>query len=545
LQVLLYWHKVKIYICTIQLIMKRLIIITLLLLTATVVITVKYFSNLNPPGKRTSQAINSIPSSAAFVFEFSNDGSFSDMYTKSDLFTTITGQTKMDELQALHNGLLNNAVLKTFFSDQNVFISVHPQPNDSLDYLITLPSKLNLNQGSIEQFRQSKAGVSVKNINIAGKKGYELSIDSLDRHFYLAEKVTDVWTGSFSMPLLQESLSYTPNEKSNLTLLAAQQGGTLGNLYVNYSKLAPLVTQLYKTGNEDAWKLLQLMPATTAISLNYKSDALMFNGFTTLNKNVSSYVGLFVGMKPVNNNLKDLFPITTAYSNSYAVDNVRHFLNLLSNWQKKTGLSKDGTKLFNQIKAETGVQINKEFNNLLDNEFAVVTTRFQERLGIIKVKNGGLLKSFVNNVSTMVDEEMGQFNYNQLPLFLLGDVMAPFRRPYFIILDNYLVIANTPRELSNYKENYLNNSFLSKGDEYIEFNNLLAQKSNVCFFVHFKNAGNVFKHTLKPAYAKAYQQEPGFKSFFAAAYQLSGSDNEFYTNVCLKLNMPDSVSINK
>jgi hypothetical protein len=544
LQVLLYWHKVKIYICTIQLIMKRLIIITLLLLAATVVITVKYFNNLNPPGKRTSQAIKTIPSSAAFVFEFSNDGSFSDMYAKSNLFTGITGKAKMDELHILHTTLLNGA-LKNFFEDQNIFISIHPQTNDSLEYLITLPSKLPINQEAIDQLKQGKSGVTLKNVSVAGKVGYELSMDSLDRHFFITEKEKNIWTGSFSKTLLQESINYTPNDKGGLTLLPAQQGGTLGNLYVNYAKLSPLLAQLYKSGNDDAWKLLQLMPATTAISLNYKSDALMFNGITTLNKNVSSYVGLFADMKPMDNVLKDLFPITTAYSNSYAVDNVKHFLNLLSNWQKKTGLSKDGTKLFNQIKAETGVQINQEFNNLLDNEFAVVTTRFQEKLGIIKVKNGALLKPFFNNISTMVDDEVGQLNFNQVPLFLLGDVMAPFRRPYFIILDNYLILANTPRELSNYKENYLNNAFISKGDEYIEFNNLLAQKNNVCFFVNFKNAGNVFKRTLKSVYAKAYQQETGFKSYYAAAYQLSGSDNEFYTNLCIKLNTPDRVSINK
>ncbi|MFD1255292.1 hypothetical protein ACFQ3S_00660 [Mucilaginibacter terrae] len=525
--------------------MKQLIIITLLLLAATVVITVKYFNNLNSPGKRTNKAIKNIPLSAVFVFEFSNDGSFSDMYAKSDLFTAITGKAKMDELQTLHHSLLNNTVLKTYFGDQNIFISIHPQPNDSIDYLITLPSKTQINQEAITQFKQSKTSVSVKNINIAGKNGYEVTIDSLKRHFFLAEKGKDIWMGSFSMPLLQKGLTYISDEKPSLVWLPAQQGGTLGNLYVSYTQLNPLLNQLYQTGNTDIWKLLKLMPATTALSLNYKSDALMFNGFTTLDKKVFSYMSLFTGMKPVKNDLKNIFPITTAFSNDYAVDNVKRFLSLISNWQKKTGLSKDAVKLFNQIKTETGVQIDKEFNNLVDNEFAVVTTRFQERLGIIKVKNGALLKPLFNNISTMLDEETGQFNYNQVPLFLLGDVMAPFRKPYYMILDNYLILANTPRELSNYKENYLNNAFLSKGDEYIEFNNLLAQQSNICFFVHFKNAGNVFKRALKPAYAKIYLQQPGFKSYYAAAYQLSGSDQEFYTNLCLKLNMPDTVSVKK
>ena len=241
----------------------------------------------------------------------------------------------------------------------------------------------------------------------------------------------------------------------------------------------------------------------------------------------------------------NLFPVTTAYSNSYAVDDIKHFLQLLSAWQQKAGFDKEKSKLFSQVKAETGVQLDKEFKNLVDNEFAVVTTRFQEKLAIIKVKNGASLRPFFNNVSNMVNDEIGQLNYNQVPLFLLGDALTPFRRPYFMILDNYLVLANTQRELSNYKENYLNNAFISKGEEFIEFNNLTAQRCNVSFFIHFKNAGNVFKQTLKKPYAKAYQQQPGFKNYYAASYQLSASDNQFYTNLCVKLITPDTTSVRK
>jgi len=528
-------------------IMKRLIVITLLLLIATVVITVKYFKNLSLPGQRTNQVINTIPNSAAFVFEFSNDGSFYDIYSKSELFTAITGRKKMNELHTLHMALLNNSVLKPLFASQDIFISVHPQKTDSLDYLITLPANGVIDQAAINHVKNLQKSIALQSIKIAGKNGYEVTIESLGKNFYIADKGNNIWTGSFSKVLVEESLAYKPQNKSIFTLLPNQQNATLlGNLYVNYVQLTPLLTQLYKNVNIDFWKGLPMLPGTTALSLNYKSDALMFNGFTTFKKEqATSYINLFRNMKPVESDIENIFPITTAYSNSYAVDNAKHFISLLANWQQRAGLSKDKAKLFNRIKAETGVQINQEFNALLDNEFAIVTTRFQERLAIIKVKNGASLRPYFNNISTMVNDNIGQFNYNQVPLFLLGDALTPFRKPYFIIVDNYLVLANTQRELSNYKENYFNNDFLSKGEEYIEFNNLLAQRSNINFFIHFKNAAGVFKRILKPAYAKAFQLEPGFKNYYAAAYQLSATDNEFYTNLCIKLIIPDSVNLKK
>lgn len=525
--------------------MKRQIIITIILLAATVMITLTYFKHLNPPGRRTNQVINTIPQSAAFIFEFNNDSSFYDIYNKSELFSAITGGQKMNELHALRSALLNNGSLKTFFAAQDLFISLHPQANDSLEYLITLPATGKIAEVTVNQLKAGKPGLTITPVKIAGKNGYDVRIDSVQKSFYIVEKTGSIWAGSFSKTLLEESINYIPQDKSNFTLLPNQDNSTLlGNLYVNYAQLNALLGNFYKTDNIDLWKGLTMLPATTALSLNYKSDALMFNGFTTLKKaQAASYLNLFKDMQPIEMTLDNIFPITTAYSNSYAVNDVKHFESLLAAWQQKAGLDKEKNKLFALIKTETGVQLDKEFKQLLDNEFAVVTTRFQEKLAIIKVKNGASLRPFFNNISTMVNDDIGQFNYNQVPMFLIGDALTPFRRPYFIIIDNYLVLANTQRELSNYKENYFNNAFLSKGQEYIEFSNLLAQRCNVNFFIHFKNAGNVFKRVFKKPYANAYQQTPGFKNYYAAAYQLSASDNEFYTNLCIKLITPDSVNV--
>ncbi len=51
---------------------------------------------------------------------------------------------------------------------------------------------------------------------------------------------------------------------------------------------------------------------------------------------------------------------------------------------------------------------------------------------------------FVTNISKMNDENSGQLNYDKLPFFLLGDAFSIFKRPYFMIIDNYLILANSP-----------------------------------------------------------------------------------------------------
>jgi hypothetical protein len=64
------------------------------------------------------------------------------------------------------------------------------------------------------------------------------------------------------------------------------------------------------------------------------------------------------------------------------------------------------------------------------------------------------------NISTMANDNVGQFNYSKLPFFLLGDAFSIFRKPYFMIQDNYLVLAGTESELRSYTDTYINRKFI-------------------------------------------------------------------------------------
>jgi hypothetical protein len=83
--------------------------------------------------------------------------------------------------------------------------------------------------------------------------------------------------------------------------------------------------------------------------------------------------------RPVTNALKDLFPSTTAYALSMAVSNPAGFTTDLTNFQNKAGLQTEKDALFAKVKAGTGINLVQEFTQLLGNEFAVVTTRYQEK----------------------------------------------------------------------------------------------------------------------------------------------------------------------
>ncbi len=529
--------------------MRRLIVTTIILLAATVSITVIYFKNLNPPGLRNNQVMQSIPDNAVAVFEFNNEKGFYDIFNGNQLLKAVAGNQKLTDLDTLRKVLLSSTLSDQFFNGQNVFISVHPTNADDINLLVTTTTSVGFDPVVFTQISaQSKGALTFTTSHNAIGAEYDILVKAINKHFYIIKKEGNIFVGSFSKALIDQSILYRgdKNKATFVPLPDQQNANSLANLYINYSQLSPLFDQLFKNKNTDIFKSFRLLPGVAALSLNYKTDALMFNGITSINSHTYSYLNLFANQQPVINQLKDILPATTAYSINFAVSDPQKFSADLSQWHSKAGVSSEKDKLFGKIKLETGLFLKTEFARLLSTEFAVVTTRYQEKLGIITLKDGSKLKPILYNAATMSTDNMGQLNYEKLPFFLLGDAFSIFRKPYFMIIDNYLVLATTQSELASYTDTYINRKFINKTDQYKQFDNLLAERSNVAFFINFKNTQSILKRDLKSGFYDAFENnQPGWKNFYGAAYQFTASDRNFYTNFCMRLNNIDTVAVKK
>ena len=529
--------------------MKRLIVTTIFLIIATVLVTVLYFKNLSPPGVRTGQVMRAIPDNAVAVFEFGNEKGFYDIFAGNQLLSTFVGPGKLHELDTLRKLLIASPQLDQFFTGQNIFVSLHPTNNDNIDLLVTTSASKAFSATMFNHLTgNAKSALQIAPMQIAASQGYNIYVKPLNKHFYLIKTGDNIFSGSFSKDLVDHSAVYQQDKGHNgfVPLPEQQNANSLANLYINYNQLNPFFDQLFLNKTTDLFKSFRMLPAYAALNLNYKSDALMFNGFTTKRNNATSYLNIFSAQQPVENHLKDIFPATTAYSTSFAVSDPKKFEADLSQWHDKAGVGREKNELLNKVKSEAGLFVKPEFEKLLGNEFAIVTTRYFEKFAIISVKDGSKLFPVMMNISNMVTDKVGQFNYEKLPFFLLGDAFSIFRKPYFMIIDNYLILATSVSELESYNDTYFNRKFIGKTDQYTQFDNLLAERSNVAFFINFKNMQPVLKRDLKRPFYDAFENsDPGWKNYYGAAFQLTASDKNFYTNFCMRLNVPDTSTVKK
>lgn len=520
--------------------MKRLIITTTLLLAATVLVTVFYFRRLNASTQHTSLVLRTIPNDASLIVEFNNDKDFYDIFSGNKLFVNIIGQDKMDELATLRKDLLQNSLLIQYLKGQNLYVSLHPQKGNTIDFLLTIAISKDFQSGLLEQLsRQQKNGMVITSIDIAGKPGYSIYLTDVKRRFYLINKDEHTLSGSFSKDLIESCANYDYKTKPQAFVLMSDQqnSNSLANLYVNYKGLTPLFEQLFISKNPDLLRNFRQLSAFAALSMNYKTDALMFNGTTQVQKVPNEgYLSIFRFQHPVINQLKEIFPSTTAYCTNFAISDPEKFRSDLSDWQMNSDFKKQRSSVLNKVSNETGVALVKEFSKLLGNEFALITTHYHEKIGIVQTTDGSKMRALLINISRMNNDNSGQFNFDNLPQILLGDAFSTLKRPYFLMMDNYLILANSPSELSSYKDSYLNHKFLDKTEGYSQFSELPAERSNISFFIQFKNALQLFKEDMKPAFYHYFENsEPGWKNFYGASLQFASSEKNYYTNFYIGL----------
>ncbi|RYE35918.1 MAG: hypothetical protein EOP42_05285, partial [Sphingobacteriaceae bacterium] len=262
--------------------MRKIILLTVFLFVSAISVTAFYFSGLRLPGQQTANVINRIPANAAIIFQFKNDREFYNLFSGNSLLTSFIGQKKASDLIYLHENLSKN-----IFNEQRIFVSLHPEINSqNISLLLTTTADKQFN---IQTLTERYIGKTT--IESTGKNRITaINFTPIKEVFYICEKA-DVIAGSFDKTLL---ISFLENKKDTdvevfKQLPDQQNKNSIANLYVNYGQLPALMNCLFRNQNNEFIQLLNGFAGNVSLSLNYKTDALFFNGYTQTDTSIASY----------------------------------------------------------------------------------------------------------------------------------------------------------------------------------------------------------------------------------------------------------------
>jgi len=522
--------------------MRNIIILCSALLIAVIVLAGKYFSALNNRDSNTLRALEYIPSDAALILNFNHDESFYEIFKDYKLFSAIIGENNQADINRIQKFILQPSI-KDLSLDKRVFLSFHPEA-DSIQFLFIM------NLGGDYSAEDLKSRLSGLNVHAVSNTLLSVSPGAQDEEKTLYLNIEHgVALASFSKNLISRCIN-PDKEKLSKTFIddiSREENKSQGSpvtLFINHSQASPFFTHFLQAKPSGNWSLLNTLRGSSSLSMNYKSDALMFNGISKTDTLGAQYFNIFLHQQPTLNSLKNILPQSTANFIAFGISNMDRFQIDLKNYFKNTGWPVKPDELLTKIQSSSGINLNRDLKPQFDGEFATVENSYGDKFVVIKVKNGRNTNFTLQLISTPLNERISKVNYPDVFYSYFGDPLKSFTKPYFAIADNYLIIANLPGIITNFLYDYNNERILSNSESFKKYDQLVANQSNILYFINTKNSGRLLKSTLKKKYSAMFADESyGLKHFYGLSYQWTADGDHFFSNLYLSYPLTDSTAV--
>lgn len=256
----------------------------------------------------------------------------------------------------------------------------------------------------------------------------------------------------------------------------------------------------------------------------------MFNGITKTDTNHQNYINLFLHQKAVKNPIRRIVPANTANFIAYGISDYNIFHSDLKHLFKLRKELDQLNSTLTQVRNETGIDPDRDIKKYWSNEFINFQLSTQEKFAAVQLTNGRQMQFFMEPLSLEYSENIRQLNYPGILYYYFGDAVKQFNKPYFTIIDNQMILSNSARSLQRYLSSY-NQNLLYATEKFENFDQLVADHSNISIFIHIKNSRSNIKSSLKPAYANNFKSdEYGLKEFYGLSFQWTSESEHFFSN---------------
>lgn len=514
--------------------MKTFIGIISVLLIAVFSVAYLYFSSLTVDSRNNDRILAAIPSGASMIYQFSNDKSMFEIFRDCPVFEDLTGTSAMRDLSWLKSLLLDNPRLEEATGTRKIFLSLHATASGSISCLWLMPLKKELAAADLENLLKENKDISISTAVSEGNTLLSIKNIASGQTFYLN---TDhgLAKGSFSKELLLQSLDNSSKKISPEFIRKISDPGlndedALASLFINHDDPG-FIKSLFRQSPVGNFAALSNFPAYSGLSINYKSDALTFNGISEIKKGSDDYAGIFLNQSPVKNTIKRVMPYNLSNSIAYGLSDYPRFHQDLK--QLFAGRKELDTldKQMALITKETGINPDRDIKNLWGNEFSTIQLSTYENLALIRSGNGRRLEFFLDPLSSVYSGQVRKINYANLFYYYFGDPLERYSKPFYAITDNLLILSNSPTSVQRFLNEYNSGRSLFKSETFTQFDQLVADQGNISFFYHFSNSRVLMNSLLKRSYSNILDsREYGYRDFYGISFQLSSNRDEFFTN---------------
>ncbi len=509
--------------------MKKVYIILASLFIVVSGMSYAYFSTLNATGVKSDLSLKLVARNAGLIFSFQNEKSVVEILKGQDLFKKIIGADKTAAFDSLRTAL-NNPEVNAIFQDQNVFIGFYPGDKKNLDFMVSVQTNPEIEEALILE-RLTTARLPLKPYSTYFQ--FQLS-DGSTYYMSMQKRVVLIAT---SAKLIDEVLTDEKKDAEDDFITFIQKSdrlskNSLANLYMNYKQLPGLMKAITPYFNSGELSILNNQEAYARLSYNFSKDKVFYSGETQV-FNAKSYFSLYSNLKPEKITLDKILPANTANFTIYAFGDYQAFHQSLQKWFISKQEDNNVQQKINRINQQYRLNLDDIFLKYINSQAITFQLENKQKLAAIKLNNGEKVEQLLLDLSDDYDENIRLLKESDLLYFYFGEPFKKFGKPYYLIIDDFIVLAPYASSLQDFKNSYQNNQLLIMDLTYRAVLKQLPSTANVLFYLNNKRSQNIIINTIYPSYYQQYRSDNSLKFFDGFVYQLSGDQGSFQTNILL------------
>lgn len=489
-----------------------------------------YFSNLNTSQNTSDVSLQAASSSSGFVFSFQNDQSVLELLKSQELFKEILGPGKYKQLSAIKTQLLSINTINQSTAKAQLYISFITDQQQEINFLIA--TQINDGYSSAQMLQAvRKNGIQTDSL----QRCFKLSMSDSSICFIGIEKNLILLSNTAQPVLdaLKRTSDHKPNEFANYIQENSRfTKNSLAQLYINFNHIPVLLSAFIPKRLSGELAVFNRQQSFAALNYSYSNQNILLTGNTEPG-HPHNYYQLFANQTPQKVTITNILPDHTANFTVYTMTSYTNWRKALETWFSAQKQSELNTTFVKNINNKYHLNLDDIFPKYVANQFLSFQLSTGEKLGAISLTNGDKTQQLLLDLSEDYNDHIKSLKEGDLLYHYFGQAFTDFKKPYYIILDNYMVFASQPGTLQIFLDKYQSNKLLINSNSYISSSNQLPNNSSISFYIDYKNSLNLFKENIRPKYYEYLRSKTRLSNYNALTYQLSGDQGKFQTNILI------------
>jgi len=515
--------------------MKRIYLTLIILSLAMIGMAYLYFSKLNQEHSYHEVSLYAATKNSGLIFSFQNDKSVFETLKGQDFFQKLIGDAQFNELSLLKDKIVSNIAINALIAKRDIFISFSAGQNKQIDYLIS--TQLN--------DKQDKSilldALTANGIRVADTVGVMKLIVNDSTFFYLgveknlillSNKVTQVKTAIAVNP--QKSKEFITFIQSNNKM----SKNSVGNLYIDFNKIPALLQSVLPGALSGNLAVFNGQNSFSALNYNFSRERVFFSGNSLINDK-NSYLYLFTNQEPQKNSIDNLLPENTANFKLFSIPDYKIWRISLNGWFMAHKEAYKIKKIITKTRDQYHLDAERIFPVYFKNQLITFQLKSGSDLVAINLSNGDRVKQLLLDISEDYDQDLKLIKVPGILYCYFGEPFKKYNKPYYTIIDNYLVSSNQPSSLHEFLEAYKANRLLINTPDYINLYSQISSNASITFYVNPKNSTELIRNNIYTTHHHYFTGKQNLGRFSSFIYQLSGDKRIFETNLLLNT-VPDS-----